>query len=92
MDTAPLIIGSKTRNGRRVPDAPKTISPRNKFNRPRGNVAVYAGYAHVDDVPLRRLLRFSRLAVTVFPKPAAMSEIGDGTSDTAEVNRDVDIG
>ena len=71
-DTAPLVIGSGTCNGRKATNV-DNAGPANRRtpnpNRPRGKVAVYIDGVHVDDMPLGTLTRFSITAAKAFPKP-----------------------
>ncbi|KAK3711209.1 hypothetical protein LTR37_009803 [Vermiconidia calcicola] len=69
MDSAPVIIGKNTNNGRKVTNPANNRGP--NPNRPIGKVEIFSNGKHVGTMPLGPLTRFSKLAAETFPKPTA---------------------
>jgi len=65
MDTQPVLIGSNTKNGRRKPQ-PKPERP--VFVKPEGMVDCFIEGEFIEEVPLARLIRFSKTAADAFSR------------------------
>ncbi|KAM0716523.1 hypothetical protein Q7P37_007968 [Cladosporium fusiforme] len=71
MDSAPLVIGFKSRYGRPAADMSNNTS---KIKRPRQTVKVYLEDDYVGEISLGVIVRFSKLAKATFPKPQGSLE------------------